>query len=199
MICGRIRWIGFALAASSAAVVSAVPAFAQSDNLIAANLSSANVARVYVPVDDQLAASVTLPANLKLNDMYRPYVEAMLRLSPTFRRQCVRLANAPSLTIEVQPLRSLYNDVRARTRFWRTPEGNRFASVEIGPSDDQVELIAHEIEHVIEQLDGVDLRARAAMPATGVRVCEDREGSFETVRASRAGRAVAGEVRRPAP
>jgi len=59
-------------------------------------------------------------------------------------------------------------------------------------------LIAHEIEHVIERLDGVDLRARAALPGTGVRLCDGGDDAFETIRARRAGLAVAEEVRRAA-
>lgn len=59
---------------------------------------------------------------------------------------------------------------------------------------DHAELIAHEIEHIIEQLDGIDLGARATLPATGVRRCAD--GAFETMRAIRTGLAVAGEMRR---
>lgn len=66
----------------------------------------------------------------------------------------------------------------------------------IGSLDDQVELIAHEIEHVIEQLDGVDLRVRATLPASGVR-SRDHGDEFETTRAIRVGRMVAAEVRRP--
>jgi hypothetical protein len=65
----------------------------------------------------------------------------------------------------------------------------------IGSLDDQVELIAHELEHVIEQLDGVDLHARATLPETGVRSL-DEDAGFETIRAVRAGRAASEEVRR---
>jgi hypothetical protein len=86
--------------------------------------------------------------------------------------------------------------LRARTSFWTGRDGRRYATVEIGPLDDQVELIAHEIEHVIERLDGVDLRARAALRGTGVHQCVGGNDAFETIRATRAGLAVAQEVRR---
>jgi hypothetical protein len=65
--------------------------------------------------------------------------------------------------------------------------------VEIRVLDHLAELIAHEIEHVIEQIDGVDLRVQSLLPGTGVRSCMD--GSFETVRAVRVGRRVAQETR----
>jgi hypothetical protein len=61
--------------------------------------------------------------------------------------------------------------------------------------DDPVELIAHELEHVIEQLDHVDLPSRAALPGTGVRRTVSPDGAFETTRASQTGLRVAQEVR----
>lgn len=91
--------IGFGVALSVGSVVLAVPAFAQSDMLRASNLSNTDVVRVYVPVDARPARSVTLPPNLNIPDIYRSYVTSMLRLSPTFRRQCVRIADALGLTV----------------------------------------------------------------------------------------------------
>jgi len=191
--------IGLGLASCVGSVVLAVPAFAQSDMLRAANLSSTDVVRVYVPVDARPAWSVTLPPNLKIPDTYRSYVKSMLRLSPTFRRQCLRITNALGLTVVLRQFLTRPPDrLRARTSFWTARDGRRYATVEIGPLDDQVELIAHEIEHVIERLDGVDLRARAALPGTGVHRCDGADDTFETIRATRAGLAVAQEVRRSA-
>ncbi|MEP6918921.1 MAG: hypothetical protein ABJC89_24990, partial [Acidobacteriota bacterium] len=60
---------------------------------------------------------------------------------------------------------------------------------------DPVELIAHEIEHVIEQLDGVDLEAHAR----GGNVWKRDDGAFETQRAIVVGRRVAHEVTDAAP
>jgi hypothetical protein len=57
---------------------------------------------------------------------------------------------------------------------------------------DFAELLAHEFEHVIEQLEGVDLRQRATEPHSGVRKVDG--GAFETDRANKAGRAAALEV-----
>jgi hypothetical protein len=165
----------------------------------AANLSSTDVVRVYVPVDAGPVWSVTLPPNLTIPDVYRSYVKAMLRLSPTFRRQCLRIANAFGLTVVLrQFLAPPPERMRARTTFWTARDGRRYATVEMRALDDPVELIAHEFEHVIERLDGVDLRARAALPGTGVHLCDGGNGAFETIRATRAGLAVAEEVRRPA-
>ena len=56
------------------------------------------------------------------------------------------------------------------------------------------ELIAHEFEHIIEQLDGVDLAAHAAQRHTGVFAIGHRRDIFETMRAKRAGRKVVSEL-----
>lgn len=182
---------------SLASTVLAVPAFAQSDRSFASNVSTVGVVRVFVPTDAP-AATVTLPANLKVPSMYQAYVESMVRWSPTFRRQCLRLANAPWLTVVLERLEAHPSEMaRARTRFSTDSVGRRTATMAIRSLDDQVELIAHELEHVIEQLDGVDLRARATLPATGVHSRDDNR-EFETIRAIRAGRAVSEEVRRSA-
>ena len=102
------------------------------------------------------------------------------------------MANAPRLTVTISNFHPLPSDrARARTAFVSSDRGLH-ADVQIAPLDDQVELIAHEIEHVIEQLDGVDLRVRASLRGTGASMCEN--GSFETIRAVRAGLAVAREV-----
>jgi hypothetical protein len=199
VIASWIGTIGLAVASCLGSTVLAVPAFAQSDMWRAANLSSTNVVRVYVPVDARPAWSVTLPPNLTIPDVYRSYIESMLRLSPTFKRQCLRIANALGLTVVLrQFLAQPPERMRARTSFWTARDGRRYATVEIRALDDPVELIAHEFEHVIERLDGVDLRAQAALPGTGVHLCDGGNGAFETIRATRAGLAVAEEVRRPA-
>ena len=49
---------------------------------------------------------------------------------------------------------------------------------------------------MLEQLDEVDLPALATVPTSGVRGCDCRDQGFETIRAIRAGRAAAEEVRK---
>ena len=137
------------------------------------------------------------PPNLVVTAMYRPLVEAMLRDSPTFRRQCVRIAAEPALTVQLAvnppPRRS---DRRATTRLTREANGHLTAVVDIEPFEDTQELIAHEFEHIIEQLDGVNLAARAALPNTGVTAFGHRNTTFETTRAQRMGLKVVSEIRR---
>ena len=118
---------------------------------------------------DAVPRQLALPANLIVARLYEPLVEAMLRDSPTFRRQCVRIAAEAGLTVHLSvnpPPRRF--DRRATTRMTQHALGLT-AIVEIGALDDTQELIAHELEHVIEQLDGVDLAARARLANTGVK------------------------------
>ena len=61
---------------------------------------------------------------------------------------------------------------------------------------DAPELIAHEIEHIIEQLDGVNLAARAVMTGSGVHATNVGEVWYETERATRVGLTVAADMRR---
>jgi len=141
------------------------------------------------------SSAVTIPPNLIVPDSFRPVVEAMLRVSPTFRRQCSRLANERSMVVSLTRMQPGDRSARASATFALSPDGRRLARVAIQPVDDQVELISHEMEHVIEQLDDVNLRALARVPGTGVTRCRGPVEAYETVRAVRAGRAAADEVR----
>jgi hypothetical protein len=122
----------------------------------------------------------------------------MLRRSPTFARQCQRIAGASHLTItlEVGPVRS-GRPQRARTVIDR--RGGRLrATVVIARPAHVVELVAHEIEHIIEQLDEIDLPMKASLPHSGVQAVDNEGPVFETVRAHRVGLRVANEFRRAA-
>lgn len=191
-----------AAAALSAHVVSAVPGFPQSHTvhnrdvayspIASADLRTTRAVRAYDP-SPNVYRPVAVPPNLDVTSLHRALVEQMLERSPTFRRQCLRIAAAPSLTVTIRTRHvSASAGVRAQTQFVTTPSSRLHAVVEIIAMQDLAELIAHELEHVIEQLDGVDLRVRAAEASTGVR--HTGGGSFETVRAVRVGRAVAAET-----
>ncbi len=137
------------------------------------------------------------PPNLVISDAYRQLVESMLRDSPTFRRQCVRIAGEPLLTVyvNIQPP-PWPSGIRAATHVSRQPNGRLSAHIAIAPLNDVIELLAHEFEHVIEHLDGVDLAALAALPRTGVHQQDEMHAAFETVRATYIGRKVTAELGR---
>jgi hypothetical protein len=154
-----------------------------------------NAARPYV--ERETAADigpVAIPENIVTTAAYRVALTAILRVSPTFRRQCLRIARSAHLRVLLQ--RSIFPEVRsdgALTRILRTPQGGLEADVQIGVLGDQVLLVAHEFEHILEQLDEVDLPAMADRSGTGVRSIAGL-GHFETDRAIAAGRRVAEEV-----
>lgn len=181
------------------AIVPPVSGFAQSNDgyrpAVALGRTATGVLREYVAHAADAPGPAGVPANLRVGRLYRSLLENMLRSSPTFRRQCRRIANSPQLEVTLAVGGTSWpHGVRARTQMVRT--GDRLsATIELPLMDDPVELIAHEIEHIVEQLDGVDLRAKAGLTFSGVRLCASDAMVFETDRATRVGLTVSSEVR----
>jgi len=105
-----------------------------------------------------------LPANLYALEELRPLLEKMWRRSPTFRRQCERIAQRPgmkvSLRVTLRPIAILSS--RALTKIRKAADGSTIAEIRIFNLGEMVELIGHEFEHILEYLDGFDLRSPAA-------------------------------------
>lgn len=132
------------------------------------------------------------PPNLIVPPSHDKLVSEMWRRSATFRRQGLRIAEETGLVVRVRMNPRVPGDtVRATTRVKRQP-GSLAADVSIRDTCCFVELLAHELEHVLEQLDRIDLRAAAERAGRAVWVAGD--GSFETIRAIHVGRQVAAEV-----
>ena len=140
--------------------------------------------------------AIPLPA-LQIEKPLQPVVREMCWRSPTFRRQLIRLADAPGLVVTVAIGRfRTSSDAEAITRFARGHGLLSRAEVEIGRGDtaNLVELIAHELEHVLEQLDDVNLMYMAQGP--GVRSHRSERGpAFDTARARQIGLCVAAEFK----
>ena len=139
------------------------------------------------PPAERAAAPQGPPANLK-GGAFQSLVESMWQDSPTFRRQCRRLQAAGTLTVTVRanPRRT---DARAITAIHRKRGDLVLADVVLFQLTEASELIAHEIEHVIEQLDGAVLRRDECSKG------DTRDGkSRESCRAVEAGRRVVREV-----
>ena len=66
------------------------------------------------------------------------------------------------------------------------------ADVHLPPTNGLTELVGHEFEHLIEQIEGLDLKRLARVKGSGVHEAEGR--MFETDRAQAAGRVVAAEA-----
>ena len=134
-----------------------------------------------------------LPANLIVPDAARPVVASMWQNSPAFRRQCARLAENPAVIVRIE-LRVVMTNGLAQAIVGR--HGVKVdADVRVALLKPRLyaEHIAHELEHVLEQLDGIDLRRLARQGLDGV---VDLGGQYETARARSVGQTVALETLR---
>ena len=166
--------------------------------------AEATLTRSVSPVDIARAAQVAacdaptlaLPDSIGLDDGLESIVRSALQHSPKFRQQCRALAAAPRLRATVSlAYRPGAGTTRARTSIRQNQWGVLAAEIEIRSVPDLTELLAHEFEHLIEQLDGADLKA-LAKEGMAHRLAD---GAFETARAVAAGQQVAGEVTNNAP
>jgi hypothetical protein len=117
-------------------------------------------------------------------------IAELLVHSPTFRLQCARIAEAGARIRVIISLAARGASTRARASIGRLANGVVWADIELPPAADFAELLPHEFEHVLEQIDGVDLATRAR---DGADVALAADGSFETERARAAGLAAARE------
>lgn len=135
------------------------------------------------------------PGNIQVTPVLERVVVSLLGVSPTFSKQCDRIAAEPLVRVMVGLLRKSDEACcRARTLLRRYPSGVLLAFVEI-PSplrtEEYAELLGHEFEHIVEQIDDVELKAGAHRPEGTAR---SGARTFETERAHLAGKAVAAEV-----
>ena len=137
-------------------------------------------------------ARLTIPSSIQMPPGFDRVLERIYHRSPTFRTQYDRLVAHPHLTIRIFLNVRLPSYCRAFTRVGRHGRTIR-ADMHLPPSSDHSELLAHEFEHLLEQIEGVDLRQLALVPGSGIYEIETE--LYESERAKAAGRAVAKEVR----
>jgi hypothetical protein len=132
-------------------------------------------------------------AAIRVTPVLRPCVDVMLQRSRTFRSLFHALSRRSDLQV------SILLDERASHRAGRQAEttirrsgARREATVLLFDAEHPVELIAHELEHVREQAEGVNLPLLAAAHWPGI--FRDWDGTFETRRAQETGEDVAGQV-----
>jgi hypothetical protein len=132
---------------------------------------------------EQICSS-KLPDNIDAGQLAPKMIDILSR-SETFRRQCLRIAATRVLRIrlgiELQPLNSA--SYRALTELERYEAGALRADVRLVFGENYVEILGHEFEHVLEQIDGVNLRSEVS--TGGARVLPG--GAYETHRATEAG------------
>ena len=131
------------------------------------------------------APALGWPCRLVLTRELRPSVQLAWARSATFRSQCARLAQAGA-TVFVQVVSSVQIRRQAQSVIGVTQDGATVARVLVRSSADTVEHIAHEFEHVLEYLEGVDHRRSGTMLS---------HDAYETDRAMDAGTRVSREVR----
>ena len=136
------------------------------------------------------AQRLSLPLNIAVDEALRGRLEEGAALSATLQRQFTLIGDSRAV-VEVRLfLGRLPAFRRAETTISRYDSGFIRARVVVPPGTDFIELLAHELEHVVEQIEGVDLTALTRTGAASL----DASGVFETVRARDAGRAAALEV-----
>ena len=145
----------------------------------------------------ECAAQEWIPANVTVEDDFvLAMINEMARRSPSFRDRLLRIGTAPTVRARIRSTQlRIPNIARTQTAFVVNTQGWLFADIQIPPqvvfSWENVEMIAHEIEHVIEQIEGVDLITLAGQRRSGVRRFNEwRGGLFETDRATNFGDAV---------
>jgi hypothetical protein len=133
-----------------------------------------------------------LPPNLRVPHDLRPLLQQTLQRSPTFQRQMKTLLHTQRVRMSV-----VYGGLRglrlfqAQSTVTHHEWGALVVDTTLYAPADMVELVAHELEHVCEQIEGIDLPSLAGRHDSGV---YDVGGHFETLRAIVAGRRVTREA-----
>ena len=140
---------------------------------------------------DTPAATLGPPPNLMVPPGHRNLVRRMWDQSATFRRQCQRIGAARTLTVHVHAVPRPPTS-EARTRLVHRPGSGLVADLYLSQVDRAVELLAHELEHIIERVDGIDLHQMTRRVPDLVWTTSD--GMYETRRAIHSGQTVASEV-----
>jgi len=116
-------------------------------------------------------------------------IEKGMERSETIRRQCQELAAARAVVL--LEWGAMDSQSHARTQI-EVRAGVVVASVKLPPLGDVIVLLAHELHHVIEQTQSLDLRAEAKRAGSGV---WQSFGAYETQAAVDVSRRVAEELR----
>lgn len=126
-----------------------------------------------------------LPPNIQVTEALAPTVADLLLKSPSFERQCHRLGREAAAVIRVRMTPAMPRDYFAFSEIRRSGGKILGIDVVIATRADHALALAHEFEHILEQLEGWDLPALAQQSGTGVRQLYN--GSYETRRAISAG------------
>jgi hypothetical protein len=143
--------------------------------------------------------AAVIPFNLQINRVLIPVVQDLMVASPAFAAQCARIGDARYVRVTINPVMSSSTTSRgtARTAMRRFASGALIAVVDMPVPltfMEYAELFGHELEHILEQIDRVDLAALTDAREGASRLSD---GAYETARARRAGLLIADEIARP--
>ncbi len=136
--------------------------------------------------------AVMLPPNLIVSSDGKKVLEKIWKRSQTFRQQCLRIAQTQELTVDFRIVARGNEKYLALTTAQRDADGLIQADIEVFMGGRLVEMVGHEFEHVLEQIEGIDLRAMSRKWNDEVR---ELGGIYETKRAIETGRIVYSEYR----
>jgi hypothetical protein len=147
------------------------------------------------------AAGRDVPLNIQVSPVLARVFQEILEVSPTFADQCERIRAAKYVHVRVMPVMGMSTTTRgtARTTMRRFSSRALLASVTIPvplTTSEYAEFFGHEFEHIIEQIDRVDLEALTRAGAGASRLSD---GAYETTRARRVGLTIADESDHPRP
>jgi hypothetical protein len=142
-----------------------------------------------------------VPSNIQVSPVLAQVFGEVLAVSPTLANQCQRIGGAKYVHVRVTPVMAASTVSRgsARTKMRRFSSGALLAAVEIPvplTTSEYAEFFGHEFEHILEQIDRVDLEALTARGGGATRLAD---GAYETRRAHRMGQTIADEYDQPRP
>jgi len=159
--------------------------------VIVSSLSASASARETAQGSEQPTKAPTWACRLIPTDTVRPVVEKAMERSETIRRQCQELAAARAVIV-LEWGAMVDSQLHAQTAM-EVRDGVVVARVKLPALGEIIVLVAHELQHVIEQTRGLDLRAEAKRPGSGV--WQSSGNYYETQAAVDVSRRVAEELR----
>jgi hypothetical protein len=134
-------------------------------------------------------------ASVEVDGKLQGLIDDLLQRSPAFRRQWQRLLCVARLSVRIELVHAQrVLDAHAATSVSTLPDGSRLAVVAIPGGPRLAELVAHEVEHILERIDGARVASQHASGDSSVRRA-GTTGTFETARAVFVGQMVAKELR----
>jgi hypothetical protein len=149
-------------------------------------LVSLLVAVLAIPA--QAGPSGDWPCAIVIDPDLKPLADLAWEHSETFRRQCRTLGTRAVVIVRSASSRET---LTADARITVSPEGSILARVRLNPGSRALEYLSHEIEHVIERIEGVNLLMESLRGGSKV---VSVGGAFESRRAIETGLRAAQEV-----